>query len=93
MKSNDDLIGALTINEFIENFRIGRTSTYRLINEGKLRAVKASKKTLILKKDAEAWAQSLPAFATCLTGTDLVSGSRASECCDPPKLLKGAVRS
>ena len=63
MQTGDDPIGALTIDEFAKTFKIGRTSTYRLIGAGKLRAVKVSRKTLVLVKDANDWAQSLPSLA------------------------------
>lgn len=51
--------GALTISQFTNTYSIGRTVTYNLIKERKLRAVKVGKRTLILRADAEAWAHSL----------------------------------
>jgi excisionase family DNA binding protein len=60
----EDLIGALTINQFRQKYSVGRTKIYELINAGELRAVKVGTRTLILKADAERWAQSLPALTT-----------------------------
>ena len=55
----DELRGALTIGSFCQTYRLGRTFVYRLIKERKLRAVKCGTRTLILQRDAEAWASSL----------------------------------
>ena len=56
----DDLRGALSIDGFCKLYGLGRTFAYELIKEGKLRAVKCGNRTLILRRDAEAWARSLP---------------------------------
>ena len=44
-----------TIAEFCSATGIGRTSAYEEIAAGRLKAVKAAGRRLILKKDAEAW--------------------------------------
>ena len=54
--------GALSINRFCNRYSVGRTFTYNEIKIGKLRAVKCGNRTLILERDAEAWALSLPAL-------------------------------
>ena len=59
----DTQSAAFTITEFIKWSRIGRTKTYQLINDQKLRCVKVGRKTLILRVDAEAWLNSLPEAA------------------------------
>ena len=61
----DNLRGALSIDGFCKLFALGRTFAYEQIKEGKLRAVKCGNRTLILRRDAEAWAQSLPAMGGC----------------------------
>ena len=53
-------IGALSIGGFCRLYNQGRTRTYEEINSGRLRAVKAGKRTLIRRCDAEAWAAALP---------------------------------
>jgi hypothetical protein len=58
----DDFCGALSIDGFCKLYALGRTFAYEQIKEGKLRAVKCSNRTLILRCDAEAWARSLPAM-------------------------------
>lgn len=50
---------AYTINEFGVAYGPKRSLTYKLLNEGKLKAVKVGKKRLILADDAEAWLSSL----------------------------------
>jgi excisionase family DNA binding protein len=46
---------AYTVPEFCEATGIGKTSLYELINEGKLKAIKAAGRRLILKSDAQAF--------------------------------------
>ena len=58
----DDLADAMTIKEFCEKARIGRTTTYRLIRSGRLKVRKmGKKKVLILARDYRAFIESLPA--------------------------------
>jgi excisionase family DNA binding protein len=57
---HDDIRGALSIDGFCKNYGVGRTSVYEQIKEQKLRAVKCGNRTLILRRDAETWALSLP---------------------------------
>jgi excisionase family DNA binding protein len=59
----DDLRGALSIDGFCKLYGLGRTFAYEQIKEGKLRAVKCGNRTLILRRDAEAWAHSLPVLS------------------------------
>ena len=62
----DDAIGpafsprAFSIPEFCGRYGIGRTNAYQEIAAGRLRAVKAGRRTLIPQEDAEAWLASLP---------------------------------
>ena len=56
----DKSTGALTVSEFCETYSIGRTFLYEQLKAGRLSAVKAGKKTLILRDEAERWARSLP---------------------------------
>jgi excisionase family DNA binding protein len=44
----------------ISELPIGRTKAYQEINEGRLRAVKCGKLTLILPEDYDQWLKSLP---------------------------------
>lgn len=53
----------LTIPEFIQWARIGRTKTYEEIADGALRALKVGRRTLIKRSDAIAWLDSQPALA------------------------------
>jgi excisionase family DNA binding protein len=43
---------AYTIEQFSRSMGIGRTSTYELINEGKLHAIKVAGRTLIPRESA-----------------------------------------
>jgi hypothetical protein len=60
----EDLTGAHTIPEFCTTHRVGRTFVYNEIKSGRLTAVKAGAKTLILKSEAARWARSLPKLET-----------------------------
>lgn len=60
MKAETSDQGAMTVNEFCQRYRIGRTKVYAEIGSGRLRAVKLGAKTLILRADADRWARSLP---------------------------------
>jgi excisionase family DNA binding protein len=52
---------ALTINEFCEWARLGRTRVYEEIGRGALPAIKVGRRTLITLTAAEAWlASQLP---------------------------------
>lgn len=51
---------ARTVKEFCADYGVGRTLTYAEIKSGRLRAVKAGNRTLILHSDSEDWARSLP---------------------------------
>jgi excisionase family DNA binding protein len=59
---HDNFRGALSIEGFCKLYSLGRTFAYEQIKNGKLRAVKCGHRTLILRRDAEAWALSLPAL-------------------------------
>jgi excisionase family DNA binding protein len=63
---------ARTVKQFCADYGVGRTFTYAEIKAGRLRAVKAGDRTLILNEDSEAWARSL----RVLTPT-VVSGEAA----------------
>ncbi len=56
----NESIVALTISEFCTANRLGRTFVYSEIKAGRLSAVKAGTKTLILKSEALRWLRSLP---------------------------------
>lgn len=47
-----DLRGAMSLAAFCRTYSLGMTRTYELIKEGKLRAYKCGKRTLILREDA-----------------------------------------
>jgi hypothetical protein len=52
--------GAMTIQQFCGLYKIGRTTAYDEINTGRLRAVKAKRRTLISQDAAREWFDSLP---------------------------------
>jgi excisionase family DNA binding protein len=54
--------GALSVSGFCGAYNIGRTTAYEEIKARRLRAVKAGNRTLILRRDADAWAEALPAL-------------------------------
>jgi hypothetical protein len=56
----DDDDGLLTVREFGDWGKVGRTYTYQLIGDGAIEARKAGSKTLITKASARRWRDSLP---------------------------------
>jgi excisionase family DNA binding protein len=50
---------AYTIKEFSNSYKVGRTKTWQLIKEGRLKAVSVGSKKLIRADDAETWLSSL----------------------------------
>ena len=56
---------AFTVEQFMSWAQIGRTKTYNLLSDPNsiLKCKKVGRKTLILRKDAEAWLDSLPESA------------------------------
>jgi hypothetical protein len=53
---------AMTVPDFCQRYRIGRTKTYGEINTGRLKARKAGRRTIIAEEDAEEWLSNLPAL-------------------------------
>jgi excisionase family DNA binding protein len=51
---------AYAVREFCARYGICRQTFYDEIKRGRIRALKLGKKTIILRSDAEAWANSLP---------------------------------
>jgi hypothetical protein len=54
--------GFLTVSEFKAWSGLGNTTTFKLLGEGALKAVRYGGKTLISRASAEAWAARLPAW-------------------------------
>ena len=50
----------MTVADFCENYRIGKTSLYREAAAGRLKLRKFGAATRIAIEDAEAWVESLP---------------------------------
>jgi len=51
---------ALSIQEFTEQYGIGRTSVYEELKAGRLHGRKIGKRTIITVDDAEEWLRNLP---------------------------------
>jgi hypothetical protein len=52
--------GAMSVNDFAVWAGIGRTSAWKEIREGRLRAVKGSARTIVIVDDAKTWLTSRP---------------------------------
>lgn len=50
---------ALSVEDFCNSYGVGRTTAYEEINSGRLRAVKAGRRTLIPDESAKDWLNSL----------------------------------
>jgi excisionase family DNA binding protein len=55
-----EAILAYTVSEACAIARIGRTSLYKAIRNGELRAIKLGRRTLILPADLKSWLESSP---------------------------------
>ena len=51
---------AMSIEEFCDRYGIGRTTAYAEIKEGRLRARKCGRRTIIADDDGDEWLQHLP---------------------------------
>jgi excisionase family DNA binding protein len=56
----DDHYGAMTVDEFINRFRISRSRLYEMMNSGEIVAHKAGGRTLFLRSEIDRWMKSLP---------------------------------
>lgn len=52
--------GALTALEFLEWSRISRTTFYKEVKARRITLKKVGKRSLVLRRDAEAWLNDLP---------------------------------
>jgi excisionase family DNA binding protein len=62
--NDENATGALTVSAFCEKFHVGRTFVYQELKSGRLAAVKAGSRTLILTSEAARWAHALPKLGT-----------------------------
>jgi excisionase family DNA binding protein len=58
---------AYAVSEFCDRYGICRQTFYEEVRRGRLRALKLGKRTLVLRRDAENWEQSLPALKFAVT--------------------------
>ena len=56
----------LTVSEFCQWSRIGRTKFYAEVRAGSLRAIKIGRRTFVERKDADAWLASRPQLGAFL---------------------------
>lgn len=54
---------ALSVNEFCTSFSIGRSHFYEQVKAGRIKVLKAGKRTLITTAEAQRWLESLTAVA------------------------------
>jgi hypothetical protein len=54
---------AMSIEQFCQRYEIGRSMAYAEIREGRLRARKCGRRTIIVDDDADNWLQHLPVIA------------------------------
>lgn len=61
--------GAMSVNEFAVWAGIGRTTAWKEIREGRLRAVKVSARTIVRFNDAQTWLSNCRPAETGIHGT------------------------
>lgn len=47
-----------TVDEFVRDYKVSRTTTYAEIKAGRLKVRKVGRRTLITDRDSEAWLES-----------------------------------
>lgn len=52
----------MTVQDFLQSFRVGKTTFYREVEAGRLKIVKIGRSTRIASDDAAAWLNSLRAW-------------------------------
>ena len=62
MTDLSEIDGALSLDAFCDRYDVGKTHAYALIAQGKLRAVKHGRRTLIPVAAAREWLANLPAY-------------------------------
>jgi hypothetical protein len=55
-------VGAMSVNAFAIWASIGRTTAWKEIREGRLRAVKVCNRTIVVLEDARHWLETRPAL-------------------------------
>ncbi|MGA8693936.1 MAG: helix-turn-helix domain-containing protein [Xanthobacteraceae bacterium] len=55
---------AFSIAEFCRRYGVGRTKVYEELRQGRLRARKIGRRTIVTKDDADDWLQQLPLIKT-----------------------------
>jgi excisionase family DNA binding protein len=63
----------LTVSEVCAQLKIGRTTFYKLVGSGDLKALKSGKKTLVAEDEVARWIASLPSYRLTVQ-TDSGSG-------------------
>ena len=56
---------AFSVEDFCNSYSVGKTTAYEEINSGRLRAVKAGRRTLIPEQSAADWLKSLEPVSAC----------------------------
>lgn len=60
--NQNDVLGGLSIHDFVKWSGLGRTQVYEELRSGRLKARKCGRRTIIPMSDAENWLQTLPAY-------------------------------
>ena len=69
IQAEDSEVGAMTVKEFCNKYRIGTTKFYEEVKSGRLRAVKCGTRTLILNRDGISWEHTLPTISSPRSAT------------------------
>lgn len=49
----------MTVRDFLDNFRVGKTTFYREVEAGRLRIIKVGRSTRVAREDADLWLRGL----------------------------------
>lgn len=74
--------GAMSVSDFANWASIGRTTAWKEIRDGHLRAVKVCARTIIRFEDAEVWLATRPQLAVPLRETGLPNRDLSKRFCE-----------
>lgn len=64
MSETRSVRAAMSIDDVVDESRVGRSSIYKELAAGRLKARKAGSRTIVVRADFDVWLAGLPIFTT-----------------------------